>query len=182
MEGYDFASPAVERSPVTLEELRHLEYAVGWTDRDRETMHRLGVVIGDHAEAIVDGWRKVIGGNPELARWFVGPDGKPDENYKARVKQRFVQWVRDVCFRPHDQAWLDYQEEIGKRHTPLKKNHTDHAATPPGVPLRYLIAFTATVITSIRTFAREHGAQQSDLDDFEASWSRAGSDANPCSA
>jgi Protoglobin len=44
-------------------------------------------------------------------------DGKPDETYKAAVKRRFVQWVIDTCTRRRDQAWLDYQEEIGLRHT-----------------------------------------------------------------
>lgn len=171
--GYDFASPDLERSPITMEELRHLEYAVGWTARDTDILKRLGGVIGDHAEAIVDAWRNVIGGDPELARWFVGPDGKPDDRYKARVKQRFVQWVRDVCFRPHDRSWLDYQDEIGKRHTAQKKNQTDGAATPSLVPLRYLIAFTAIVVNSIRPFARECGAREADLDDFQHAWSKA---------
>ena len=46
---------------------------------------------------------------------------------------------------PHDQAWLDYQEEIGLRHTRAKKNRTDNAQTPPHIPLRYLLAFTATM-------------------------------------
>lgn len=172
-EGYDFASAALERSPVTLEQLRHLEEAAGWTEKDAANLRRLGELIGGDAEAIVDSWRQVIGNYPELARWFVGPDGKPDEEYKARVKKRFVQWVRDVCFRPHDQAWLDYQEEIGRRHTPLKKNRTDSAATPSVVPLRYLIAFTAIVVTSIRHFAEERGAHGTDLDNFQDAWSKA---------
>ena len=89
----------------------------------------------------MDSWRAVIAAQPHLAKWFVGPDGRPDDEYKARVKKRFVQWVLDACFRPHDQAWLDYQQEIGMRHTPAKKNQTDHAQTPSVVPLRYLIAF-----------------------------------------
>jgi len=38
-----------------------------------------------------------------------------------QLKRRFVQWVVDVAIRPHDRAWLDYQEEIGLRHTPEKK-------------------------------------------------------------
>src|SRR5437899_1747916 len=80
-----------------------------------------------------------IAAHPELARWLFDPSGTPDEAYKAAVKKRFVQWVRDTCMRPRDQAWLDYQEEIGLRHTPAKKNQTDSVHTPPVVPLRYLI-------------------------------------------
>jgi hypothetical protein len=32
----------------------------------------------------------VIGRQPELVRWFFGPDGKPDDHYRAAVKRRFV--------------------------------------------------------------------------------------------
>ena len=46
----------------------------------------------------------------------------------------------------------DYQEEIGLRHTPQKKNKTDHSGTQPLVPLRYLIAFVTIVTISTRTF------------------------------
>jgi hypothetical protein len=70
---------------------------------------------------MVDSWRAAIGAQRHLARWFSGPDGKPDDEYKATVKKRFVQWVVDACLRPHDQMWLNYHEEIGLRHTPEKK-------------------------------------------------------------
>jgi hypothetical protein len=172
-EGYDFDSPTLERSPVTLEELRHLELAAGWTAADAAILGRIGVLIRDDAEAIVDSWRSVIGKQPELARWFIGPDGEPDEQYKSRVKKRFVQWIHDVCFRPHDQSWLDYQDEIGKRHTPLKKNRTDAAATPAWVPLRYVIAFTSIVLTSIGSFAARRGVTGEELEHFQHAWAKA---------
>ena len=57
------------------------------------------------------------------------------------MKLRFVEWVVDLCTEPFDRQWLDYQEEIGLRHMPAKKNDTDHANSPVVVPLRYLIAF-----------------------------------------
>ena len=100
---------------------------------------------------MVAAWRTVIGAQPHLSMWFASPDGKPDDEYKARVKRRFVQWVIDVATRPHDQAWLNYQEEIGLRHTPEKKNKTDRRNTPPLVPLRYLLAFIP-VVADVRKF------------------------------
>ena len=171
--GYDYGTDRVERSPVTLAELRQLEQAAGWSEQDAAALRRMGELIGDDAEALVDSWRSVIGRQPELARWFFGPDGRPDEHYKAQVKKRFVQWVLDICFKPHDQAWLDYQDEIGRRHTPAKKNVTDGAATPSLVPLRYLIAFGGVVVTSIRGFLQERGAADADLVRFQQAWTRA---------
>src|SRR5450755_4643418 len=122
--GYQYGSPDLASSPITLDELRQLEQAVGWSDSDRQALQSHNHIFLDKSEQMVDAWRAMIGKQEHLAKWFFSPDGKPDEDYKARVKQRFVKWVQDACLRPHDQAWLDYQEEIGLRHTPAKKNQT----------------------------------------------------------
>jgi hypothetical protein len=121
---------------------------------------------------MVDSWRAVIAAQPHLAKWFLDPEGKPDEEYKAKVKQRFVQWVLDACFRPHDQEWLDYQEEIGLRHTPEKKNLTDGGHTPPLVPLRYLIAFASVIAIETRKFFTEAQVQGEELQRLEDAWAR----------
>jgi protoglobin len=150
--GYHFGKPQVPRSPVTLRELHELEATLGWSDEDMHVLARHRDIFEKHAEEMVDTWRAVIASQPHLAKWFFGPDGKPDEAYKAGVKKRFVQWVRDVVSRPHDQAWLDYQEEIGLRHTPVKKNKTEGVHTPDVVPLRFLVAFVPLVTMSTRKF------------------------------
>jgi Protoglobin len=128
--GYTYGTEAVPKSPVTPEELAQLEKVVGLTDEDRRYLLWAGDVLEDQAEAAVDHWRGIIGQQPYLAFYSLGPDGKPDEAYKVAVKRRFVRWVLDTCRRPHDQVWLDYQEEIGLRHTRAKKNHTDKVFSP----------------------------------------------------
>ncbi|HZR28881.1 MAG TPA: protoglobin domain-containing protein [Terriglobales bacterium] len=170
--GYDFGTARVGRSPVTLDELRQLEQAADFTEKDQRALQRAADVLGNQAEQMVDSWRARIAAQPELARWFFGPQGKPDEAYKAAVKSRFVQWVHDTCVRPHDQAWLDYQEEIGLRHTPARKNKTDGAHTPPQVPLRYLIAFVA-VVSPIRPFLSRGGHSAEEVEEMQAAWSKA---------
>ena len=171
--GYDYGRPQSAHSPVSLEELRQLEAAIGWSEEDARILQRSGSLFKDKAEQMVDAWRSVIAAQPHLAKWFFGPDQKPDEQYKASVKKRFVQWVQDVCFRPHDQAWLDYQEEIGLRHTPAKKNQTDGADTPPVVPLRFLLGFVAVVTTTTRTFFKDSGVIGQDLQKLEDAWTKA---------
>jgi Protoglobin len=123
--GYDYGTERVSRSPVTLEELAQLKNAAGLTEEDHHHLALAGEVLADQAEDMVSAWRAVIGANEHLAKWFQKPDGQPDDRYKAAVKPRFVQWVIDTCTRPYDQAWLDYEAEIGLRHTPEKKNATD---------------------------------------------------------
>ncbi len=171
--GYDYGRPSSARSPVTLDELRALEAGVGWSDADARTLQRHRDIFHAHAEEMVDSWRKVIGDQHELVKWFFGPDGKKDEAYAAKVKTRFVQWVIDAVERPHDQAWLDYQEEIGLRHTPDKKNQTDGAHTPPLVPLRYLVGFIPVVTTGSRKFFTDQGITGDELQNLEDAWLRA---------
>jgi len=171
--GYDYGRIGMTRSPVSLEELAQLEATVGWTEEDARLLQRHGDLFRDNAEPMVDAWRAVIGAQPHLAKWFFGPDGKPDDDYKAKVKKRFIQWVLDACFRPLDQASLDYQEEIGLRHTPEKKNQTDGAETPPMVPLRFLIAFGAVVTTTARKFFVDAGVRGDELVKLQDAWSKA---------
>lgn len=171
--GYDYGTPRAARSPVSLDELRELEATVGWTDDDRAVLQDAARVLTPNAEALVDHWRAQIGRQPHLAKWFFDPDGKPDERYKAAVKKRFVQWVTDTCTRPHDQAWLDYQEEIGLRHTPAKKNKTDGAQTPDVVPLRYVLAFAAPTIVVIGEFVAQHGGSAARAAAVQRAWTKA---------
>lgn len=171
--GYDYGQESAAHSPVSLDELRQIEQATGWTDEDAAVLQHHGDIFRQHAEEMVSSWRAVIGSQPHLAKWFFGPDGKPDEKYKAQVKERFVQWVLDACFRPHDQQWLDYQEEIGLRHTPDKKNKTDGTRTPPVVPLRYLIAFGAVVALASQKFFVDSGVKGDSLQRLSDAWSKA---------
>jgi Protoglobin len=168
--GYDYGTARVARSPVTLAELRELEQAVGWTAGDTEALAMASGVLGGQAEAMVDSWRQQIAAQPYLAKWFFGPDSKPDEAYKAAVKRRFVQWVIDLCMRPRDQAWLEHQEEIGLRHTPAKKNRTDGRQTPDVVPLRFVLVFAGPVIDGAREFLTRKGHASVDVERMHAAW------------
>jgi hypothetical protein len=170
--GYDFGRPQVAHSPLTLEELQQLEATIGWTTDDAAVLQRHASIFKEHAGQIVDSLRAVIGAQPHLAKWFFGPDGKPDTQYKEKVKARFVQWVLDACFRPHDQAWLDYQEEIGLRHTPAKKNQTDGTHTPPVVPLRYLFGFVTIASITTRKFFIDAGVQGEELQKLSDAWAK----------
>ncbi len=170
--GYDYGTHMSAVSPVSEEDLRLLEQTVGWTESDAGLLRKHAGLIRGEAEHMVDSWRSVIGEQPHLAKWFFGPDGKPDDEYKARVKRRFVQWVIDVAVRRHDRDWLNYQEEIGLRHTPAKKNATDGSHTPAMVPLRYLLAFIPVVLP-IRKFFASAIRDEEELKNLENAWAKA---------
>ncbi len=169
--GYDFGSPTIAVSPVSLDDLRKLEQTLDWTNGDESLLRKYADLFQAKAEAMVNFWRSVIGTQPHLSQWFVGQDGKPDDEYKARVKRRFVQWVVDATTRPHDQDWLNYQEEIGLRHTPEKKNRADGRHTPPVVPLRYLIAFIP-IVADIKRFFEGDIPDLQELRALELAWGK----------
>jgi hypothetical protein len=170
--GYDYGTPRSAISPVSDTELSQLEQTAGWTAEDATILARHAEIFRAKAESMVDSWRDLIGSQPHLAHAFVKPDGTPDDEYKARIKRRFVQWVVDVALRPHDRDWLNYQQEIGLRHTPAKKNQTDAAQTPPHVSFRYLIAFLPVVLP-IRDFFSENIRDEAELRKLEDAWTKA---------
>src|SRR6202162_6050545 len=92
--GYTYGTAAMAKPPVTPDDLAKLEQAVGLTDEDRRYLRLAGDLLEDQAEAVVDSWRGIIGQQPHLAFYSLGPDA---ESYKGAVKRRFVQWVLDTC-------------------------------------------------------------------------------------
>jgi len=159
-------------SPVSTSDLAYLEQAAGWTLDDARLLAAHANLFRAKAESTVDSWRAVIGSQRHLAHRFVRPDDTLDEQYKASVKRRCVQWIVDVAVRSHDQAWLDYQQEIGLRHTPAKKNKMDGADTPLVVPFRYLLGFVPVVLP-IRQFLKDDIKDPEELQKLEDAWRKA---------
>ena len=170
--GYEYGTGRSAASPVSAEDLRLLEQTVGWSEKDASVLRKHASIFRQQAELMVDSWRSVIGKQPQLSKWFFGPDGRPDDDYKARVKRRFVQWVIDVAVRDHDRDWLNYQEEIGLRHTPAKKNVTDGKQTPSVVPLRYLLGFIPVVLP-IGEFFTGFIHDEAELKALQDAWTKA---------
>jgi Protoglobin len=170
--GYDYGTSKSAVSPVSESDLSELEQAAGWTSADADVLARHAELFRAQAKSMVDSWREVIGSQPHLAHWFTKPDGTPDDAYKASVKRRFAQWVIDVALRPHDRDWLNYQYEIGLRHTPAKKNKTDDTHTPPVVPFRFLLGFVPVVLP-IREFFAEALNDDAELNRLEEAWTKA---------
>lgn len=58
--GYDFGSEHGAKSPVSAEELRHLEQTVGWTGADVQLLKKHAALFESQAEKMVDSWREII--------------------------------------------------------------------------------------------------------------------------
>jgi hypothetical protein len=95
-------------------------------------------------------------------------------NNGVSTKPRFERWIIDACTRPLDQDWLNSQHEIGLWHTSAKKNKTDSADSLDQIPMRYLLAFTAVVITTARDYLASSGATPEHLDRMHAAFTKSG--------
>jgi len=168
--GYTYGTANAARSPVSLQDLELLKKAVDLSEEDERYLRMAGDVLADQTEELVKTWRGVIAANPHLAKYSLGPEGKPDPHYSADSGLRFRQWILDTCFRAYDQDWLNYQHEIALRHTSAKKNQTDHVESAPYVPLRYVIAFAAIINDSVKRFLNAKGHSPNEVECMHRAW------------
>jgi hypothetical protein len=169
--GYDYGS--VAPSPVTPHDLDLLKRSVLFTDEDQRYLRMAGDVLEDQVEDVLDLWYGFVGSHPRLVRYFAGPDGQPVGEYLAAVRKRFGQWILDTCRRAYDQAWLDYQHEIGLRHHRTKKNRTDRVVAADHIPARYLVAFIYPITATIEDFLSRKGHTREEVKKMHQAWFKA---------
>ncbi len=114
-----------------------------------------------------------MGANPHLLAAFSDAQGQPDQAYLAAVRRRFGRWILDTARATYDQAWLDYQHEIGLRHTRAKKNLTDGARAADHIPLRYVLALLVPITTTLKPFLADGGAAPDEVEAMHQAWVKA---------
>lgn len=150
--GYDHGSATLARAPYTLEDLERLKTTLLFTKEDARWLRASAAVLAPHTEEILDTWYGFVGATPHLLAYFSSSQGTPDTNYLARVRARFGRWIQDTANADYDQDWLDYQYEIARRHHRIGKNVTDGAEAIDHIHLRYVIALTVPVTSTLKPF------------------------------
>jgi Protoglobin len=169
--GYAYGETSVSTSPVSMDELNELMLSVKFTEEDRRSLHLAGEVLADQTKQIVSRWRsEIIADIPHLAQHSRTPEGEPLPKYLAQSSLRFEQWILDTCFRPYDQDWLNYQQEIALRHTSLKKSQTDAVNSTEYVPYRQIVAFTAVINDTIRGYLAVRGHSEAEVEAMHRAW------------
>lgn len=171
--GYAYGAKDLATSPVTMKDLDLLKQTITLDPEDARYLRMAAEVLEDQTDSLVNLWRGVISTMPHLSYYFKDANGNIDEEYKAKVKERFKQWIMDVCTKPYDQDWLNYQYEIGLRHMYVKKNETDKVEAPPHIPMRYVIAFTAVVNDTIKPFLAKKGHSLGVIEKMHKAWCKA---------
>lgn len=169
--GYTMGQPSLAKAPYTLSDLASLKKALLLTDEDLRYLRMSKPILADQTEAILDVWYGFVASTPELVVYFRNnKTGAPDGAYLDAVRKRFAQWIVDTADANYDQTWLDYQYEIGLRHTAPKKNTIDGADSVPLVHFRYLPALTVPVTTTLKPFLAKKGAPAADVERMHAAW------------
>ena len=171
--GYRYGEASLASSPVSIEELRLLEATVMFTEEDTSLLATAAEILEPQIEDILDVWYGFVGANPHLLASFSDAAGEPNSDYLAAVRARFGEWIRDLCRRPHDQAWLDYQHEIAVRHHHTKKNETDAVEASRQVQFRYLVALLVPITATIRPFLAQSDRPAEEVDQIHAAWFKA---------
>ena len=172
--GYTYGQSGLAHAPYSLKDLESLKKTMLFTDEDIRYLRMSKPILENQTEAILDVWYGFVASTPELLHFFSSPkSGAPDGAYLAAVRKRFAQWILDTADANYDQAWLDYQYEIGRRHNAAKKNQTDHADSVKQINFRYLSALTIPITTTLSPFLGKQGASTADVDKMHAAWVKA---------
>lgn len=171
--GYQYGASEVVGPPLSVHDLENLKITAGFTEQDERYLRLAGEVLEGQTRQIVGHWRAgIIAAIPHLARHSRTPEGDPIPEYLAKSNLRFEQWILDTCLRPYDRDWIDYQQEIARRHTSAGKNQVDGVRSTPFVPLRDIIAFVAVMNVTSRPYLRAKGHSAEDVEGMHRAWCR----------
>ncbi len=170
--GYNYGSPKLAKSPVSMEDLALLKKTLLWTEKDDHYLQMAGNTLNDQIDKVLDVWYGYVGSNEHLLYYFTH-NGQPVGPYLDAVRKRFGLWIKDLCNTPYDQNWLNYQYEIALRHHTTKKNQTDQVESVPIIHGRYIIAFIYPLTVTIRDFLAKKGHSEKDVDGMYNAWFKA---------
>lgn len=172
--GYSLGSPTLAPAPISLEELEAIKGSLLFSEQDVAYLRLSLPILDQQAEEILDVWYGFVGATPHLLYYFTNrTDGQPNPEYLARVRARFIQWIRDTAAANFDQKWLDYQYEIGLRHHRTGKNKTDGAPSVEHIHFRHLVALFYPITFTLKPFLAKGGTDAETLEGMHQAWQKA---------
>jgi Protoglobin len=169
--GYDFGTDKVAKSPISMDEWEELKKSALFSEEDVVYLRLSEEVLADQIPQLLKTWRGIIFDHPHLRAYDEDPKThEVDAEYAKSVGKRFGQWVLDTARAKYDEAWLDYQYEIGLRHHRSKKNKTDNRRTLGHIRARDVLAFCASVVVPLKPFLAKTGLPSDVVDRMYNAW------------
>lgn len=169
--GYDLGDDSIPEAPIDEAEFDRLKQSVMFTEEDEEYLQEAGELLEPQIDEILDVWYGFVGDHDFLLEYFADAEtGEPIDEYLERVRERFGQWIKDTCDTPYDEAWLDYQFEIDRRHHRTGKNETDDVDSVEIIHQRYLIAFIYPITATIRDFLETGDHDRETVENMYHAW------------
>lgn len=171
--GYRLGDPSLPSSPVSAADLETLKATLLFGEEDVAALRKAHDVVKDQVDAILDVWYGFVGSTPHLLAYFCDPKtGQPIGAYLDAVRARFGQWILDTCRADYDDAWLAYQDEIGRRHHRSGKNRTDNVSAAPHIRMRHLLALVMPISITMKPFLAKKGHSQAEVEAMHAAWTK----------
>lgn len=172
--GYRLGDAALPKSPLTMADLAALKVSLLFGEEDVAALRKAHGVVKDQVEAILDVWYGFVASTPHLLVYFSDPQtGQPIGAYLDAVRRRFGQWILDTCQANYDEAWLAWQDEIGRRHHRTGKNRTDNAAAVDHIPMRHVLALAIPISVTMKPFLATKDASPEEVESMHAAWTKA---------
>ncbi len=171
LQGYTYGTSAVPKSPVSLDQFELLKKTVLFGPEDVAALRASLDVLRGQEQAILDVWYGFVASQPHLLYYFTRKsDHQPDPRYLGQVRERFARWILDTASANYDQAWLDYQQEIGRRHNREAKNRTDGVDAADQINFRYLLALLYPLVHTLRPFLEKPGHSSEQVNQMHQAW------------
>jgi Protoglobin len=172
--GYRLGDTTLPKSPLTKDDLATLKTTLLFGDADVAALRQAHGVVEDQVEAILDVWYGFLGSTPHLLAYFSDAQThQPIGAYLDAVRKRFGQWILDTCRADYDEAWLAWQDEIGRRHHRSGKNRTDGVSAVPHIPMRHVVALAMPISITMKPFLANKGHTSAEVEAMHAAWSKA---------
>jgi pimeloyl-ACP methyl ester carboxylesterase len=169
--GYDLGTDKVAKSPMTMAEWKELKESALFSEEDVVYLRLSEDLLKDHVEDLLDAWRGIVFDLPHLSAYYQDPRShEVDTEYAKAVRKRFGQWILDTARAHYDQAWLDYQYEIGLRHHRTKKNKTDNGHTVGHLRGRDIFAFVPSIVIPIKPYLAASGYSREVVESMYQAW------------
>lgn len=158
-------NPVTKREPDAAGRLALAARVAGFADADAALVRETAAPVAAAREAAAVAVYRHLLSIPETARWFLRPDGTPDEAALAERRRTLADWLVLA-------ASADLSDDTARALVRIGRVHATSAATPAGpVPASLMVATVAFAQAAVTDILREALGSERALE-ASAAWNK----------